>query len=52
MARENWQTNEVFWQGAMRSYLEMNYQGFRIWGVTAAIVANLSRRIAWDGAAQ
>ena len=52
MARENWKTNEVFWQGAVRSYLEMDYKGFRIWGVTAAIIANLSRRIAWEGAAQ
>ncbi|MEM1053386.1 MAG: CoA pyrophosphatase [Pseudomonadota bacterium] len=44
----NWTTQEVFWKGKMRSYLEMNYEGFRIWGVTAAILANLARRIAWD----
>jgi 8-oxo-dGTP pyrophosphatase MutT (NUDIX family) len=42
----NWRTNEVFWRGATRRYLELEYQGFRIWGVTAAIIANLSRRIA------
>jgi 8-oxo-dGTP pyrophosphatase MutT (NUDIX family) len=41
----NWRSNEVFWRGAMRRYLEMDYNGFRIWGVTAAIIANLSRRI-------
>lgn len=41
----NWSVNEVFWKGANRRYLEMDYQGFRIWGVTAAIIANLSRRI-------
>ncbi|WP_209347116.1 CoA pyrophosphatase [Pontixanthobacter sp. CEM42] len=42
----NWTENEVFWRGEMRHYLEMDWQGFRIWGVTAAIIANLSRRIA------
>lgn len=41
----NWQEHEVFWRGNMRKYLEMHYEGFRIWGVTAAIIANLSRRI-------
>lgn len=42
---DSWESNEVFWRGAMRHYLEMNYDGFRIWGVTAAILSNLSRRI-------
>ncbi len=42
----SWRSNEVFWRGAMRRYLELEYAGFRIWGVTAAIIANLSRRIA------
>lgn len=46
--RSNWTTNEVFWKGANRRYLEMDYEGFRIWGVTAAIIANLSRRIALE----
>lgn len=45
----SWTTNEVFWRGANRRYLEMDWQGFRIWGVTAAIIANLSRRIAVEG---
>lgn len=45
--RSNWTENEIFWRGASRRYLEMHYEGFRIWGVTAAIIANLSRRIAW-----
>jgi hypothetical protein len=47
MLRENWTTNSVWWKGAEREYLEMHYEGFRIWGVTAAIIANLSRRLAW-----
>ena len=44
----SWTTNEVFWRGANRRYLELEWQGFRIWGVTAAIIANLSRRISWE----
>lgn len=47
---DNWATNEVFWRGSMRRYLELDYEGFRIWGVTAAIIANLARRVAWEGA--
>ncbi|MFO6445643.1 CoA pyrophosphatase [Erythrobacter sp. NE805] len=41
----SWTANAVFWRGATRRYLEMEWQGFRIWGVTAAIIANLSKRI-------
>ncbi|MXO89630.1 CoA pyrophosphatase [Pontixanthobacter aquaemixtae] len=44
----NWTEQEVFWRGDMRHYLEMHWDGFRIWGVTAAIIANLSRRIAME----
>ncbi|MFZ9395091.1 MAG: CoA pyrophosphatase [Erythrobacter sp.] len=46
LEREHWTTHEVFWRGEMRRYLELHYEGFRIWGVTAAIIANLARRIA------
>ncbi|MDP5103384.1 MAG: CoA pyrophosphatase [Erythrobacter sp.] len=45
----SWSSNAVFWRGANRHYLELDWQGFRIWGVTAAIIANLSRRIALEG---
>lgn len=45
----SWTSNEVFWRGATRRYLELEWQGFRIWGVTAAIIANLARRIAVEG---
>lgn len=44
----SWTTNEAQWRGATRRYLELEWQGFRIWGVTAAIIANLSRRIALE----
>jgi 8-oxo-dGTP pyrophosphatase MutT (NUDIX family) len=37
----------VEWNGAMRHYIDMDFEGNRIWGVTAAIIANLSRRLAW-----
>lgn len=47
----NWSVNEAFWKGANRRYLEMDYEGFRIWGVTAAIIANLARRLALEGSA-
>lgn len=45
----SWTANEAYWRGATRRYLELDWQGFRIWGVTAAIIANLSRRIAVEG---
>ncbi len=36
------------WQGFDRTYYDMNWQGRRIWGVTAGIVANLARRLYTD----
>ena len=45
LGRDCWSEHEVFWNGAMRRYLEYHHEGFRIWGVTAAIIANLARRI-------
>ncbi|WP_379549482.1 CoA pyrophosphatase [Qipengyuania sp. DGS5-3] len=47
MDPRNWTKHSVHWRGADRQYLEMDYQGYRIWGVTAAILFNLSRRLAW-----
>ncbi|MBX7456703.1 CoA pyrophosphatase [Qipengyuania sp. 1NDH17] len=49
MDRSRWNENEVFWKGANRCYYEMDHEGYRIWGVTAAICINLSRRLAWLG---
>lgn len=34
-------------QGMTRHYYEMNWDGFRIWGATAAMLVNLSRRLQW-----
>ena len=35
-------------QGVTRHYYEINWEGRRIWGITAAILANLSRRLSHD----
>lgn len=37
----------AFWEGRTRHYLDIQWQEHRIWGVTAAIIANLSRRLDW-----
>lgn len=42
---DNWTRQQVMWKGRMRSYLDMEYDGFRIWGVTAAIISNLAKRV-------
>ena len=41
----NFDERSAVWQGAERRYLEMHYEGYRIWGVTAGIIANLARRM-------
>lgn len=40
---------EVEWEGAQRRFIEIDWQGHLIWGVTAAILANLADRIRWHG---
>lgn len=37
----------VEWQGRDRHYYEINWDGRRIWGATAAMIVNLSRRLRW-----
>ncbi len=36
------------WRGEPRGYIEIDWQGHRIWGITAAILANLGRRLNWQ----
>jgi 8-oxo-dGTP pyrophosphatase MutT (NUDIX family) len=36
----------VQWQGSERSYYEIDWEGRRIWGATAAMIVNLGRRLA------
>ena len=43
----NHQHQSAYWQGRQRHYIEIMWQQHRIWGVTAAIIANLARRIDW-----
>lgn len=35
----------MMWKGAERSYYEIDWAGQRIWGATAALIVNLSRRL-------
>ncbi|MEM6557583.1 MAG: CoA pyrophosphatase [Pseudomonadota bacterium] len=37
----NHQTGTAFYKGKHRQYIEMPWQGFRIWGVTAGIIRDL-----------
>ena len=36
----------TFWRGSERRYYEIEWEGRRIWGATAAMIVNLSRRLA------
>jgi len=38
----------VVFEGRTRHYYEIPWQGRRIWGATAAMLVNLSRRLAWS----
>ena len=35
------------WQGRRRNFYEIHWQDRRIWGATAGMIVNLSRRLAW-----
>ncbi|MBB5686049.1 CoA pyrophosphatase [Sphingobium boeckii] len=37
----------VEWQGRERHYYEITFEGRRIWGATAAMIVNLTRRLQW-----
>jgi 8-oxo-dGTP pyrophosphatase MutT (NUDIX family) len=41
----NAKVESTLWQGHVREYYDINWQGRRIWGVTAGIIANFSRRL-------
>ena len=42
---DNYERHEAHWQGQVRRYYDMMWQGRRIWGVTADIIVNLARRL-------
>ena len=43
----NQQRMSAEFQGRTRHYYEINWQGRRIWGATAAMLVNLTRRLQW-----
>ena len=43
----NHQAKTLDWNGQERRFFEMHWDGHRIWGATAAMIVNLSRRLAW-----
>ncbi|HSG33239.1 MAG TPA: CoA pyrophosphatase [Sphingomonadaceae bacterium] len=45
----NREYKKTMYRGRLRSYTEIVWEGHRIWGVTAAIIENLSHRLAWEG---
>lgn len=42
---KNLTQKSAIWNGQNRSYYDMQWHEYRIWGVTAGIIANLARRI-------
>lgn len=45
---ENHQQKSALFQGRTRHYYEIVWNGRRIWGATAAVIINLSRRLQWS----
>jgi len=45
---ENQQLKSALFQGRERHYYEILWNGRRIWGATAAMLVNLSRRLQWN----
>ncbi len=43
----NHRTQTLDWEGQERFYYELNWEDRRIWGATAAMIVNLSRRLTW-----
>jgi len=43
----NQQRMTAEFQGRTRHYYQIDWQGRRIWGATAAMIVNLTRRLAW-----
>ncbi len=45
----NHEQQRVEWEGTIRAYYQIDWQEHHIWGVTAAVIVNLSRRLNWHG---
>lgn len=46
---ENHVRRESEWAGRRGSYIDIQWNEHRIWGVTAGIIANLAQRMRWHG---
>jgi 8-oxo-dGTP pyrophosphatase MutT (NUDIX family) len=44
----NQQRQSALFEGLTRHYYEIDWNGRRIWGATAAMIVNLSRRLQWS----
>lgn len=44
----NQMAKSLIWEGKPREYVEILWEGHRIWGVTGAIITNLSHRLNWN----
>ena len=44
----NHSRKSTLFQGRTRHYYEILWNGRRIWGATAAVIVNLSRRLQWS----
>jgi 8-oxo-dGTP pyrophosphatase MutT (NUDIX family) len=44
----NQQRRSALFEGLTRHYYEIDWNGRRIWGATAAMIVNLSRRLQWS----
>ena len=47
LAPQNQRRESALFQGRVRHYYEILWNGRRIWGATAAMIVNLSRRLQW-----
>lgn len=45
MDATQYEAREVFWRGKQRVYYSMDYQGYNIWGATAGVLMQMSRRL-------
>ena len=41
----NYNRHEIEWEGRMEAYYAVEYEGYNIWGATAGMLRNLSRRM-------
>lgn len=45
MDAAQYKSHDMFWRGKQRVYYSMDYQGYNIWGATAGVLMQMSRRL-------